>query len=317
MDHILQNQPVNQVQRRHYPSRTAALPRDLDALLTGKGFSPEEIIRLKSLCGKSILTVLYHHLKQPANMMDTYGFLPKEITRVVGVHGGAHNLTETFDMMQNHQMLRQLSRKNILSMAAHNGGYKNLVAFCSQSRLDLEQQEFSTGQAIRILTGSGGQLRLALVLKYQQRILDAGKTHEQLVKLVYNYKSGAVKLEQILLNVCIPDADSADTNNVASNEFASDVQDVSADAKNEASNEFASDVQDERQSGEAMDDYSVENFSFVSLFQQFDQTTEQTSTANTLLHSYNRNSPVTIDKAISNFNLEADPFENLGSDFGM
>lgn len=188
-----QHDPLTQFKRirQKYVVGHKPVPAEFDNFMISiKKFTIDQVrsIRLKS--NAATLSVLYNHCKTTPNLMDTHGFTPDDITRIMRVQGAAHNLMAAFNHIETLKLYCHNDKDKIVALTSFTGASCSIAAICSDMTAKLIRTHgFSTGQLVDVVSRVGGKRKLELLDKYAAPLLQLNISHDDIVAMLKQGKS--------------------------------------------------------------------------------------------------------------------------------
>src|SRR3990167_3965564 len=162
--------------------------------LLGLHFTAEQADRL--ILRPSSATTVQEVIRLTSSLQTQYCLSTDEIVRMASHNGGGKNL-QTY--MQHHEWLSEqgFTKDSIIRMASHDGGSENLAAV-QTAFTSLEALRFTAEQIVRMVSHIGGSKNLAAVQMAFSSLKDLNFDAEQIVQMVSHgggsKNLGAVKI---------------------------------------------------------------------------------------------------------------------------
>lgn len=183
-----QHDPLTRYQRKREKYVTSDLPAPADFdnyMISIRNFTLDQIGRMRLVCNDATLSVLYNHCHATPNLMDTHGFTPADITRIMRIQGAAHNLMAVFHHIDALKAYCDNDKDKIVAMASFTGASCSITAICSDMSATLiNTHGFSMAQLVDVVSRAGGKRKFELLHKYAAAILQMNIGHEDIISIV-------------------------------------------------------------------------------------------------------------------------------------
>lgn len=184
--------------RAKYTKGLGDEPNDFDAYFTTRGFTAQHIEKIRRVSKGGSLKAFYDHCKATPNLMDNHGFTANDMTRIMSIQGGIHNLVTVFAYIEVLNRYCGGEKDKIVTLASHTGASCSIEALCSPMQNELTTTHgFDIAQIVELVSRVGGKRKLELVHMYAARLLILRVTHDTIINTVRS--AGSAESAEIAL----------------------------------------------------------------------------------------------------------------------
>lgn len=163
------------------------------------GYEPEDINKL--ILNRSRKLTLEKLVEEHDNLMELCRedkLNHKDLAKIGACNGGCHNL-DAFKFF--YRSLRSLSysKQQIVTMAAHHGGSKNLASVIEHHNKLFLECKYTVDQIVKIVSRNGGARNLDALSKYHHKLISVGLNKEEIIGIV-DRSGGSKSLKAVAQN---------------------------------------------------------------------------------------------------------------------